>query len=116
LPIVCQMESVGEESWPNRVRVPRADFDFTVGVGEATGTDPIETDPTVMIEWSNDGGRTWVGPWNRKLGRQAVTQQRVTLLNTGMTGPNGRKWRWTVSDPVHVGFVGSSMEAEVRKN
>jgi hypothetical protein len=113
-PIIAQMESVGEKAWPNRLRVPRADFDFTVGIGEATGTDPIETDPTVMIEWSDDGGRTWSTPWNRKLGRQAISQQRVTVLNTGMTGPMGRKWRWTISDPVHIGFMGSAMDVETR--
>jgi hypothetical protein len=113
-PLIAQMESVGEKVWPNRLRVPRADFDFTVGIGESTGVEPIETDPTVMIEWSDDGGRTWSTPWNRKLGRQAVSQQRVTVLNTGLTGPMGRKWRWTVSDPVHVGFMGSAMDVEIR--
>lgn len=113
-PIIAQMESVGEKAWPNRLRVPRADFDFTVGIGESTGADPIETDPTVMIEWSDDGGRTWSTPWNRKLGRQAISQQRVTVLNTGLTGPMGRKWRWTISDPVHVGFMGSAMDVEIR--
>ena len=112
--IISTLESVGEKAWPDRLRVPRADFDFTVGIGEAVGLDPIETDPTVMIEWSDDGGRTWKGPWNRKLGRQAISQKRVTLLNTGLTGPMGRKWRWTVSDPVHVGFMGSSVDVELR--
>jgi hypothetical protein len=115
-PIISILESVEGKDWPTRLRVPRADFDFTVGIGEALGTDPIETDPTVMIEWSNDGGRTWSVPWNRKLGRQNITQKRVTVLNTGYTGPMGRRWRWTVSDPVHVGFLGSSMDVELRKN
>jgi hypothetical protein len=96
------------------LRVPRADFDFTAGIGQATGEDPIQTDPTVRIEWSDDGGRTWSTPWNRKLGRQAISQQRITVLNTGMTGPMGRKWRWTISDPVHFGFMGSGMDVEVR--
>jgi hypothetical protein len=113
-PIICIHEASEAKDWPNRIRVPRADFDFTVGIGEAEGADPIETDPTVRIEWSNDGGRTWSTPWNRKLGPQAKSQQRVTVLNTGYTGPMGRRWRWTVSDPVHVGFLGSSMDVELR--
>jgi hypothetical protein len=113
-PIISILESVGEKAWPNRIRAPRADFDFTAGMGIATGEDPIQTDPTVMIEWSDDGGRTWSTPWNRKLGRQSVSQQRITVLNTGMTGPMGRKWRWTISDPVHFGFMGSGMDVEVR--
>jgi hypothetical protein len=113
-PLIARMESGAVKDFPNRVRVPRADFDFVTGVGVATGTDPTQTDPTVLIEWSDDGGQTWKGPWWRKLGRQDATQQRVTVLNTGLTGPMGRKWRWTVSDEVHVGFLGGDMSAEVR--
>jgi hypothetical protein len=113
-PLVCQMESIGAKDWPNRLRVPRADFDFVVGVGVADGTDPIQTDPTVRIEWSDDGGKTWSTPWHRKLGRQAVSQKRIKVLNSGYTGPMGRKWRWTVSDPIHVGFLGGSMDVELR--
>lgn len=113
-PIICQMESLTVTDFPNRVAVHRADFNFTTGVGIASGQDPIEIDPTVLIEWSDDAGQSWKGPWWRKLGLQDVTQQRVTVLNTGLSGPTGRRWRWTVSDPVHVGFTGSSMEPEIR--
>lgn len=114
-PLVCQMESQNVIDWPNRMRVGRADFNFTTGVGLAAGTDPIQTDPTVLIEWSDDGGQSWSGPWWRKLGVQDATQQRITVLNTGRSGPMGRKWRWTISDPVWVGFLGSSMNPEVRQ-
>ncbi len=34
-------------------------FDFAVGVGNAPGQDPIETDPSVEISYSDDGGYTW---------------------------------------------------------
>lgn len=113
--LTAQMESQNVLDFPNRMRVARADFDFTVGVGDVTGTDPIETDPTVLIEWSNDGGQTWSTPWWRKLGREDVTDQRVTVLNTGLCGPMGRRWRVSVSDPVHFGFLGASMDAEIRQ-
>lgn len=114
-PLICQMESGETKDFPNRIRCRRADFDFTVGVGETGGLDPIEVDPHVLIEWSDDGGRTWSVPWWRKLGKQAESFTRVFLINTGLTGPRGRKWRWTVSDKVHVGFLGSTMEPEVRE-
>lgn len=112
--LIAQMESQNVLDFPNRQRVGRADFNFTVGIGQATGTDPMQTDPTVLIEWSDDGGQSWSTPWWRKLGRQDITQQRVTVLNTGQAGPMGRRWRWTVSDPVWVGFLGSTMDTEVR--
>lgn len=114
-PISVTIESGPAQDFPNRVRVNRTDFDFTVGVGVATGQDPIETDPTVRISWSDDGGYSWSDPWNRKLGKQAKTQQRVTVLNTGISGPMGRKWRIEVSDPVHFGLMGGDM-ATVEQN
>lgn len=108
-PLVVQLESSDTKAFPNRTIVPRADFDFVPGIGIAAGIEPIETDPTVLIEWSDDGGRTWRGPCERKLGRQAKSFQRVTVLNTGQTGVMGRRWRWTIADPVHVGFMGGDM-------
>lgn len=113
-PLIAQMESLTVTDFPNRVAVHRADFDFTPGIGIASGQDPIEIDPTVLIEWSDDAGQSWKGPWWRSLGQQDETQTRISVLNTGQSGPMGRRWRWTISDPVHVGFKGSSMEPEVR--
>ena len=112
--LVATIESAPVKEFPNRIRVARTDFDFTTGVGDVTGTDPIETDPTVLVSWSDDGGVTWTDPWNRKLGRQAIYQQRVTVLNTGLSGPMGRRWRLAVSDPVHFGLMGGDMAAELR--
>jgi hypothetical protein len=108
--LLFRIESQPVKDFPNRVRVNRADFDFTVGVGSILGEDPIETDPTIMISWSDDGGVTWSNPWYRKLGRQAESQQRITVLNTGLSGPMGRRWRLDVSDPVHVGLIGGAMD------
>jgi hypothetical protein len=108
--LLFRVESAPVKDFPNRVRVNRADFDFTVGVGDVTGADPIETDPSILISWSDDGGVTWSTPWYRKLGRQAETQQRITVLNTGMSGPMGRRWRLDVSDPIHVGLIGGTMD------
>jgi hypothetical protein len=113
-PLIYTLESAPVKDFPNRVRVARADFDFTVGVGVVTGTDPIQTDPTVMISWSDDGGGSFTNPWNRKLGEQAEFAQRITTINTGLSGPMGRRWRLQISDPVHIGLMGGDMAAELR--
>jgi hypothetical protein len=110
-PILFRVESAPAKDFPNRIRVNRADFDFTVGIGDATGLDPIETDPTILVSWSDDGGKNWTTPWYRKLGEQGETQQRITVLNTGLSGPMGRRWRLDISDPIHVGLMGGSMDA-----
>jgi hypothetical protein len=38
----------------------------------------------------------------------------VTVLNTGVSGPYGRRWRLDISDPVYVGFLGGTQSSEVR--
>jgi hypothetical protein len=113
-PLIATIESAPVKEFPNRIRVARADFDFTVGVGEVTGTSVIETDPTVMISWSDDGGRTWSNPRNKDLGVQADYSHRVSTFLTGLSGPMGRRWRVAVSDPVHFGLIGGDMTAELR--
>lgn len=114
-PLMFQLESGPVRNFPNRTRVARADFDFVVGVGIATGTDPIATDPSVGISWSDDGGITWSDERIRKLGRQA-TPQRITVLRSGTTGVQGRRWRLKVSDPVYVGFLGGTQDTELRNH
>lgn len=113
-PFVFVMESGEVKDFPNRIQVARADFDFVTGVGIATGADPIQTDPSVWISWSNNGGVNWSNPLIRKLGRQQKADRRVTVLNTGLSGPQGRRWRFEISDPVDVMFFGADMSADAR--
>jgi len=70
--------------------------------------EPIETDPVVEISWSDDGGQTYYAPIIRKLGRQAMTRELVSLIScTGRSSWNARRWRIDISDPVYVGFMGA---------
>jgi hypothetical protein len=107
--ISAQLESGPMKQFPHRQRIVRADFDFTVGVGVTTGSDPEQTDPQVQIEVSYDGGHSWPHSWNRKLGKEGKYFKRVYVLNPGLTGDEGARWRWTISDPIHVGFQGADM-------
>lgn len=113
-PLVCEVWSAPVEKFPARVRVASAWFDFAVGVGDASGTDPIATDPTIEISWSDDGGQTWSTPRQRKLGRQAKGLTRIRVNQCGQTGSQGRIWKVTMSDPVHFGLMGGQMSAELR--
>jgi hypothetical protein len=105
-PFRWRLESGAVENFPVGARVGRVDFEFVTGVGNALGSDPIETDPTVEISWSDDGGQTYYAPIPRKLGRQALTRQLVSLIAcTGRSSWNARRWRLDIADPVHVGFM-----------
>jgi len=56
----------------------------------------------------------WSRPLIRKLGRQQLATQRVSVLNTGLSGPQGRRWRIEVSSSVDVMFFGADQSADVR--
>jgi len=113
-PLVVTIESGPVQKFPQRIQVARADFDFIVGVGIAPGRDPVETSPSVRISWTDDGGVYWSNPLVRSLGRQQQSQTRVTVLNTGLTGPVGRRWRLEISDPVDATLIAGDQAASVR--
>jgi hypothetical protein len=112
-PLRARLESGPVQQFPQRVRVARADFNVETGVGIITGTDPMQTDPTIEISWSDDGGINWSDPLLRKLGRQSVDRN-VTVLRTGMSKRHGRRWRLDVADPVYVSITGGDQSAEPR--
>lgn len=113
-PLIAEVISAPVHKFPNRMRVPRADFDFSTGVGLITGIDPNETDPTVEISHSDDGGHTFSNPRIRKLGRQGKPEARVTVFNNGQTGAQGRIWKVAMSDPRHFGLMAGEMSASLK--
>ncbi|WP_421616604.1 hypothetical protein [Agrobacterium tumefaciens] len=112
--LVVTAISLPVSDFPNRVAVPRADFDIIVGQGLVTGQEPIDTDPICKISWSDDGGNSFGKPLQRLLGRQAQHRTPVTVNRCGMASRYGRVWKFEVSDPVYVGLLGGSMEGQGR--
>ncbi len=108
---LCRMESGPLVNFPNRFRVPRADFNFVTGVGT-----PDTLDPKVAISWSNDNGNKWLNPLVRSLGRSGFSKTtRISVKNTGQTGPHGRRWRWDASDPVYISFMGATQSTDPKE-
>ena len=112
-PLRFRVESLPGQAFPQRLAIPRADFDFTMGVGRLS-PDPTIRDPRALISWSDDGGVRWSNPLSRPLGRQGESRTRVSLLRTGMTGPQGRIWRIDVSDPVYCALLGGAQAIDAR--
>jgi len=112
-PLRARLESGPVAQFPQRVRVARADFNLETGVGIATGIDPNQTEPTVEISWSDDGGINWSAPLLRKLGRQSVDRN-ISVFRAGMSSRHGRRWRLDISDPVYVSIFGGDQSAEMR--
>jgi len=104
-PFRYRIESGPVQDFPYGTVVGRADFYFITGVGEASGSDPDQTDPTVEISWSDDG-LLWSSPVQRKLGRQSQTVALISLIaETGRAAWMGRRWRIDISDAVYAGFL-----------
>ena len=98
-PQLRRLESSPVVTFPNRLRVARADFFFSTGAGIATGATPNIVNPSVAISWSNDNGITWLNPVVRSLGLQDKSfRTRVSVKNTGMSGPQARRWRLDDTD------------------
>lgn len=105
-PFRFRIESGPVMNFPYGTVVGRADFNFITGIGQAGGDDPSQTDPTVEISWTDDGGQNWSAPAQRKLGRQGEPGALISLIaETGRTSWLGRRWRLDISDAVYAGFL-----------
>jgi hypothetical protein len=113
-PLIMLMESGPVSKFPNRTKIACADFNFTTGVGIATGPAPQATNPTVGISWSNDGGFHWGSEMVRDLGPQAL-QQNIRVLRTGQTAGIGRRWRLRVSGPIYASLIGATQNTDMTR-
>lgn len=115
-PMMFRLESelvASDAGFPARQVISRADFDVVTGVGKIAGEEPIETDPSCYISWSNDE-LNWSTPLQRPLGKAGTPGTHPMVLNTGMAGPRGRRWRLDVYDPVYVSAIGGQQFGEPR--
>lgn len=113
-PLVCEAWSEPVQSFPQRVAGVSAHFDFAVGVGDALGTDPQDTDPDVEISYSIDGGQTFSIPRTRKLGRQSEGRARVRINQIKAAGRQGYIFKVRMSAKVHFGLMGGELFATQR--
>jgi hypothetical protein len=107
------VESLPVKGFPAQYPVYRADFDVSVGQGIASGIDPIQTDPSMRISWSDDGGNNWSTPVVRSLGAQGNYKRLVSLAGVGRTRQHGRRWRLEKSDPVYWSVLGGTFNEKL---
>jgi hypothetical protein len=111
-PLLITIETGPLGAFPNKVRIEGIELYLTKGVGKATGSDPLETDPDISISMSRDGGQTWSPPRVIKIGRQSLTDQRVRSAIWGQAQNQGVRWRFRESAPLSFAFMGADMQAE----
>ena len=69
------------------------------------------TDPELMVSWSDDGGHTWSAERRVALGGIGYNQRRAVLRRLGQTGPQGRTFRISCSAAVAKALLGASIDA-----
>jgi hypothetical protein len=91
---------------PARFTTNRLSIDFVTGVGLHTGQG---SDPQVMVQFSDDGGRTWSNEMMGDIGEMGAYKTRVNFDQLGQT-QSGRIYKIKTSDPVfsslsHIGWA-----------
>lgn len=88
----------------------------TGGASTTTGGDVTNdylSNPTLMFDWSDDGGINFSPTRHLPLGKMGETQKRIKALRLGRTKQIGRSFRLRVSAAVVRGVL--SMSADVQK-
>jgi len=80
--------------------VPYLELLVESGVGNATSPDP-----KMMLERSLDGGRTWLAPRMRPIGKQGEYQRRVVWRKNGRVSQTDM-YRFTLTAPVKPVIIG----------
>jgi hypothetical protein len=111
-PLRMRIETGPFGAFPAPIRVNGIELYLTKGVGIATGTDPVQTDPDVEVSVSRDGGLTWSNPRVLKVGAQALQNQRVRSFLWGQAEVQGVRWRFDCSSDVPLGFMGADMQVD----
>jgi len=114
-PLLIEIETGPIGAFPQAVRINSIELYLTKGIGNALGAIPAETDPDISIEVSRDGGQTWSNPRPIKVGRQALTNQRVRASIWGQAQTQGVRWRLRESAPLSFAFMGMDMLTDVLK-
>ncbi len=109
-PLIWHVESGVVQGFPRGMVIPRASFNMTAGVGTFMSVE----DPLVEISWSLDGGYSYGDPVLRRLGGPGQTKSHPYVLNSGLSKGQGVRYRLRVSDPVHVGLSGGTVEGQQR--
>jgi hypothetical protein len=110
-PYMLVAQSAPLHAFPKGLIVDQLDVDIIPGVG-LTGTDADAANPKLMLDWSDDGGRTWTGGRIASLGRVGERFAVASFHQLGSTLRAGRTFRLSSSSSVMRGILNA--QARVR--
>jgi hypothetical protein len=107
-PLVRLRETPTISAQGRRIRFSSVTVDMSVGIGKDGVGQGV--DPQLMMQFSDDKGRTWSGEIWRKIGRIGETKTQVKFGPCGMS--RERVFRFRVSDPCAIVFVEAYADVE----
>jgi hypothetical protein len=110
-PYLFLAQSAPLHAFPKSLIVDQLDVDIIPGVG-ITGPDVEGANPKLMLDWSDDGGRTWTGGRVASLGRVGEHFAVASFHQLGAVPRAGRTFRLSSSSPVTRGILNA--DARVR--
>lgn len=104
-PIVFEVEGIG----PANARLGDLRLYFSTGQGREDAALPNEQEPTVLVDWSSDGGASYGQPVQCSLGRQGQYRRYIALSRLGTSREQPIRVRVRVSDPVPFQYRGGEI-------
>lgn len=112
-PLIMSVTCPPSHAMPGRVTCHGIYVDVERGVGTGQGA-AQDIDPVLLVEWSKDGGATFQGPRELKMGQQGQRQTRLRAFRFGQSKDHGFVWRLSSSAKVSraIYALHADMEAE----
>ena len=98
--------NIADTEGSRRLFFTKLTLDFEAGVGNAS-----DTDPQVILDWSDDGGRTWSNSLQRPMGKIGEYKNRVVFSRLGSAWQ--RIFRIAGADKVKTVLIGATLDVEV---
>ena len=111
-PLVMQVTLPPVHAYPKRITVNAVYLDVEKGVGLADGA-AQDVNPVVLFEWSRDGGHTFHGERELRMGRQGQRVERLATHRLGQSNENGFVFRLTCSARVARAIYDMKADVEV---
>jgi hypothetical protein len=95
----------------SRLPVSNVVFDVVTGTGTGTGASQ-NVNPKLLLDYSEDGAKTWSAERQIELGRQGQTQRKLKATRLGRISDVGRTWRIRTTASVVRCLMGARMNDE----
>jgi hypothetical protein len=108
--LVLDIRAPTVHSFPTGYIADALEIDAIMGVGLNTA-DAHNSNPLLMVDYSDDGGRNFTGERTATLGAIGRYQTKIRMNKWGHVREGGRQWRFRASAAVLRGIISASIDA-----